>query len=346
MGVPSFQETRTLTGDGDLYIFVNVKSFTSTMGSALSQTFFGFYWQKVEELVFGKSLNNVGISMDLEARGIRQRSFMHNSGASDGLLALTKTSGFAPTPASFLPGEAQTFSSFSFNPQELDKIVRAVAQIAMSFSSEGGNIDALFEQQVGVKLKDLMGSLGLKAHYFSPVPASGNPMEALNIALELKDEAPLKGLVSKFMVGPAGGASPEKYKDTEIYSMPLPTGELALAFTGKSLLLAGSKSLAKKVIDRAGDPSASSAGGDEFKSLASTLGVPPVVCLLNYSSKAYMEYSLQSMGESLKSVGVDGVDQIAPVLNALKDVLGASIGYGVWKEKGIYADSLLLYRNP
>jgi hypothetical protein len=240
----------------------------------------------------------------------------------------------------------QTFTSFSFNPQELEKTVRAVAQIATSFSPEAGDIDTLFEQNLGVKLKDLVGSLGQRVHYFGPVPTGANPMEALNLAFELKEEAPLKAIVSKIMGGSGGAASPEKYKGAEMYSMPLPEGQLAMAFAGKTLVLGGSKPIVQKVIDRAGEASPSPAGGDELKSVASSLGVPPVVGFLSYSSKAYMEYSLQSIGDSLKASGVEGVDQLNPLLSALKEVLGASVGYAVWKEKGILGDSILLYRNP
>ena len=52
----------------------------------MSENPFGFVWTGVRDALFGASLNNFAATYSLEEGGLRGRGFLHNSGASDGVV--------------------------------------------------------------------------------------------------------------------------------------------------------------------------------------------------------------------------------------------------------------------
>src|SRR4030095_5214229 len=105
-----------------------------------------------------------------------------------------------------------------FNPAGFEKLVREVAEIAMQFGqTAGSDVDAMFEQNTGVKLKDLFASLGKRFHLFLQDAVGGSSLQGVDLALELKEEGVVKQLLQKSAAGEGEKISVTKYKDKDIF---------------------------------------------------------------------------------------------------------------------------------
>jgi hypothetical protein len=158
----------------------------------------------------------------------------------------------------------------------------------------------------------------------------------------LKDEAPLKSILGRFSSGPQATLKSEKYKDGELFVMPLPAGETAISVSQKTFYLGGSKSDLQSLLDRTTIGGSGLAASEGFKKLASS--VPATVSMLSYGSRDYTKKSFDNMLQTLGSVGDADAKRLASAAAALGEVLGESIGYGVWRENGLYSAGMTLYR--
>jgi hypothetical protein len=344
-----FQETRsTLRGGDDALVFVNMKQLTNTINNALKSTFFAFYWQKVEGLLFGKSFNALGVSVLLEDTGVREAIYCQNGGASDGILGIFKSDPFPPAPPGFLPDGTQNFTTTGFNPAQLEALLREVAQIAMAFQAPGGDIDAMFEQNFGVKLKDLFGAIGRRLHFFSGTPNFENPLEGVNLALDLKEEGPVKQILQKSAMTYPDTLKTSKYKEKEVFSLSDQPGGVAAAVSDKLFILTGKSKDLEAVVDRAGSGGASKlAAGEDYKKVAALL--PPQVVQLSFATAEFMKSYATGISGVIDAMTKGEMDEdmkgIRAALAAAGDLAGPSVMYGVWKEKGLFLDSIYLYRQ-
>jgi hypothetical protein len=342
---PHFLETRKVVrGGDDVFAFVNLSHLTSTINKALSNTFFAFYWQKVESLLFGKSLNNVGLSLLLEDAQVRQSIFVHNAGAADGLLGVLKTDPFAPSPPSFLPDSTRSFSVLGFNAARIEAMVREVAQIAAAFGQPAADIDGTFEQQFGVKLKDVFAAIGKKFHLFSQGGTESSDVFAdLNLAVEVKDEEPFKKLLQKSVETYAGKLETSKYKEKDVYTLAGGGDGFSVALSDKLIIGGGSPGNVKAVLDRSG--ATSSKLGEEFQKNAG--GVPGQVVGIGFANAAYMKDSLLSVAEMLEKNADDEEARkaVKAVAAAVADQLGPMLSYSAWTGAGLQADTFYFYKK-
>lgn len=339
---PLFQESRKSVVGGDVLAYVNLKELTTSVGSALSATFFAFYWQKIESLVFGKSLNNMLLSFKLEEKGIRQSFFVHNSGASDGLLALIKGPEFSTSPPKWVSDDVQAYSAMAFNASQLGSTISEIGKLALSFSNPGADIDTLTEGALGVKLTDLMKSFGGKMYYAGGVAQLENPLAGNSYVFELADSGPMKQVLERFSA-PGQPMQKTSEEGDDIYTMMTPMGEIAATISDGSFVVSGGKSGVTKFLaggDSAGDSLASSS---TFEKLTSAL-VPAKVSFLSYTATEYMSTYMKSLAGTLGGAAGPEAQQFLPALMALGETLGSSVGYGVWTEAGLRGESLTLYR--
>lgn len=332
-----------LRAGGDAVVYVDVKQLTNAVGRALSSSFFGFYWQKVESLIFGKSLNTFATSLHLEDTGLRQSIFVHNGGAADGLLGLLKTDAFPSTPPAFIPEKAHTFASIGFSPASLERLVREVSEVAMQFQAgAGSDVDAFFEQTYGVKLKDLFASLGKRLHIFAQDVPGGAALQGVDVAIELKDEAVVKQLLQKSAQGEGGMVSVVKHKERDIFSLGPDAGGAAVTLVEKTILGSQSVERIQAMMDRmtggAGKPAPVLA---EYANLSKA--VPPSVVALYFVSEAAMKSQVRSAADQIPVDSEEESKAIRAALNALSDVLGPSVTFGAWKDTGLYSEEIYLY---
>jgi hypothetical protein len=335
---------KTLPQGGDALVYLDIKQLTDAIGRALSSSFVGFYWQKVESLIIGKSLNNVGVSVHIEDNRVREGIFIHNGGASDGLVGLLKGDSFPPSPPAFMPEKAHTFASIGFNPATLEKLVRELAEVALAFQAgAGSDVDAMFEQQVGVKLKDLFGSLGKRLHVFAQDVPGGSPLQGLDLAVELKEEGPVKQILSKNAEGDSAAVSVTTYKEKQIFSLNPGSGGAAITLIEKLLLVSQSVERLQSMMDR------SSGGGkpapvvEEYGRMAQT--VPAQVSLLYFVSEAAMKSQVRSIADQIPTDSEEEAKQIRSAVAAIGDILGASLTFASWKDTGLFVEEIYTFRS-
>lgn len=342
---PTFLESRRAAGDGDVFAYLNVKQLTRAINGALSATFFAFYWQKAEALLFGNSLNAMAASYSLEDRGVRNGFFVHNGGASDGIMGLLRGQPFSSTPPAFIPKEAKAYASMNLNVEHVSKIVKEIAQIAMAFQPGAGDIDTLFEQSMGVKFGEFFGSFGDKIHYYGETFDAQNALGSLNYVLELKAAAPLEKVLARFSAPGAGMLTQDSVDGATVYSLPAgPMGELAMAIKADRLVVAGGKGKVTAVLDRLSKGGAGLADQPEAKALLSSLA-PPQVSMLSYSSKDYFAVYMDSIAQTVSTLASEPEAQtVVSLLKLLGELLGESAGYAQWTDKGLRGEGILLYR--
>lgn len=328
-----FQETHQAVGGGDFFTFVNIKQVITSIDSALSTTFFAFFWQKLQGLLFGPTLNNFAASGSIDATGLTQTMFVHNAGASDGLLGVFKGEAFAPGLAAPVPSDCKTFSSSTFNPGQLAKIIKEAVQLAMSLQGQQADLDTLVESQVGVKFSELMAGLGNRMHSFSGLPRQDNPFASLNYILELKEEGGLKKVLKKVSEMAGGQFDAEKFKDREIYSADTGSFAINACAADKLLVLSTSRNDVEKVLTRTAD---AVAGGDYFKKAVT--GMPAQVTMVGFNSPEYMPALIKGMAQqAAESEGADEEAQVfIKALGAAADAFGGGWSYGVWRDRGLY----------
>jgi len=349
----AFKETAARVGKGNhVNLFLNMKPILKAVNGAMEGNPFVFLWQTLEKVLFGKSLNNWGTGIVLEEGGIRSKSFVHNNGASDGMLGWFKSKPFAASPPSIVPGDAGTYSVFGLNAEAINKSVKMMLNLVQSFAALQGaeaNVEEMFEAEMGFKLSSLLGSIGNRAHYFGSGKAGGleNPLGDMTVVLELSNDAPWKKLANKAVELSGGALEPKKYMGRDIFVMgdgfsgPQP----AVCISDKMVIFGSEPENVQKVIRRIGKDSPGLADNAEFK--ASLGKLPAQVTALSYQSSSvpagYMEVIEQALQFSPAGDAVP--PEAMRALNALLNLLGTSSSYTTWTEKGPYSESSTRFKK-
>ncbi|MCZ6793625.1 MAG: hypothetical protein O7J95_08440 [Planctomycetota bacterium] len=345
---PQFRATHRATrGGGDAFVYLNIKAITSAVDNALSTTMFAFFWQKFQQLFVGKSLNNLGVSTILEPDGIRQLSFIHNDGADDGMLGWLKTQPMGSKPSSLIPGKVLNFSSLGINAERVAQAFGEIFQTVMQFRGQAVDIDTMFEESFQVTFSDLTRSLGNRLHSFQSKAGNvGRTMGDLSFILELKDDGPLSQVVSAVSAMSGGALAPEKYMGRDVYSASTfgPGLEPTLCVTDRMLIFSFEKESAQKVIRRIGKDAPGMSDDAGFRKVAPLL--PSKVASMTYTDERYLKDLLAGAAESVEeAAGGDLPKWLVPALNLLGGSFGSGIGYAVWQDDGMYAESWTPYRK-
>ena len=345
---------RQVETDSDLLVFVNIQSVTKALGKMLQNSMFGMFWTMIEAELIGKNLKNLGVSMSLRKDAIYSLSFFNTGGAREGLLALLDGPMFSSRkPVDGIPPDSEAFYAFTLNIPRLYSLVIKIADLAMTMFMGGGqgmSAEMMLEQQIGMKMRDVMEAFGSKVYYYnSLVKDSTDPMSFLNVTvgLELKSEEPVKNFLAKipvitanFGLGGVPGAAPktEKYLERDIYKFDDQSG-FVVAFVDKTLVL-GLQDSVKDLIRRKGKPGQSLVEKPEFQAVAKDM--PAEVSAVGYAkpdSTMVTQYN-----DMLKMMFAGELP--VPDLNQIYGLFGASGGYGVWTDKGFYSRSWGKFKEP
>ncbi len=346
---------KEVKADSDLLVFLNIRPIMETIRKNVQvNPIASMVWGMVEGKLLGRSLNNVGVSFSLREGTIDQASFIHNGGASDGVLGIFKGPTIPGKPSALVPEDVDYFVSVALNVPALYAFVKDVANQVLSFQmmmggggnppgQEPPNAEQFLEAQLGVKIKPVVDALGSGLHFYQKggTVSLDNPVGSLTVALELKDEMPIKELLTKLSV--MAGLTSQKYLDRDLYVMGFGGAGGAgdspgpAVGIGDKLLVFGVKTdSVKEVIRRAGKGGKGVAENPAYQSLANR--VPREVNSLSYSSaKSYQDMLKQLKDAMAKS----GEELPLPDLSILSDILAGSIGYGLWKDQGLYSESVI-----
>ena len=350
---PGFKETAGRLGKGNhASFFMNMKPILKAVNGAMEGNPFVFLWQTVEKVLFGTSLNNFGMAIALEENGIRSKSFVHNNGASDGMLGWFKSKPFAASPPSIVPGDAGTYNVSGLNAEAITKSVKMMLNLVQSFAALQGaeaNVEEMFEAEMGFKLADLLSSLGNRVHSFGSGRAGGieNPLGDMTLVLELSNDAPWKKLVNKAIEMSGGALEPNKYMNRDVFVMgdgfsgPQP----ALCISDKMIIFGSEPENVKKVIRRIGKDTPGLAENAEFKK---TIGeLPAQVTAISYQSASVAASYMEMIEQALQfSPAGDAVPPEAMrVLGAFLNLLGTTSSYATWTEKGTYGESTTRFKK-
>ena len=345
--VANFQATQKQTGGGgDFFMYLNVRSFVEAVDKSIEASMFGFIWQRLRQLLVGESLNNLGVSANLEKEGLRSKMFLHNGGGADGLLGWFKTPAVAAKPSPLIPAEALSFSTMGINAEQVATALWEVGKTAMMMMGGGADFESQFQQQFGVSLQDIFRSLGSRFHTFtSKGPSGTNPMGDLSIILELKDDNPLKQLLDK--AGPmlAGAATQSTYLNRDVFSFATGMPDLAPTFTvtDRYLIFSLAQANVEKVIRRIGKSTSELGESAGFKKFSALL--PPKVAGLSYSDEKYLNTVLENLADSIRQQGSDDVPEWFFQIFAVGGRLfGSSGSYLLWKDQGLYSESWAPFR--
>ena len=349
----AFKETAARIGKGNhANFFLNIKPILKAVNGAMEGNPFVFLWQTLEKVLFGKSLNNWGAGIVLEEGGIRSKTFVHNNGASDGMLGWFKSKPFAASPPSIVPGDAGTYSVFGLNAEAINKSVKMMLNLVQSFAALQGaeaNVEEMFEAEMGFKLSSLLSSIGNRAHYFGSGQQGGidNPLGDMTVVLELSNDAPWKKLVNKAIELSGGAFEPKKYMGRDIFVMgdgfsgPQP----AVCISDKMVIFGSEPENVQKVIRRIGKDSPGLADNAQFKEALGKL--PAQVTGLAYQSSSvpagYMELIEQALQFSPAGDAVP--PEAMRALSALLNLMGTSASYTNWTEKGLYSESSTRFKK-
>ncbi len=346
-----FAATNELTGKGsDFFLFVNIKPVLASIDAAMSANPFVFVWQSVSEILFGKSLNNLGMGYSLEENGIKGKVFVHNGGADDGILGWFKSKPFPAKPPTIIPDSSLVYATTGLNGDAIGKSIRKVLELVQSFAALQGevvDIEQMFEQNVGVKFSAFLKSIGNRLHYFSAgVPTQDNPLGDFSFVVELKNDKVWKQLLDKALEMTGGALQPKKYMGRDIFS----SGDLggvdpSLCVTDKMLLFSLSPKSVEQVIRRIGKDAPGIGEKPSFKKTLAKL--PAQVTGLSYSSKEYADQSAAAMKDMFADIPFP--EEIPPelfdFLSALGKTMDDSAGYSTWKETGMYSETVAPYRK-
>ncbi len=350
---PGFKETAGRLGKGNhASFFMNMKPILKAVNGAMEGNPFVFLWQTVEKVLFGTSLNNFGMAIALEENGIRSKTFVHNNGASDGMLGWFKSKPFAASPPSIVPGDAGTYSVFGLNAEAITKSVKMMLNLVQSFAALQGaeaNVEEMFEAEMGFKLSSLLSSIGNRAHNFGSGRVGGveNPLGDMTIVLELSNDAPWKKLVNKAIEMSGGAFEPKKYMGRDVFVMgdgfsgPQP----AVCISDKMVIFGSEPENVQKVIRRIGKDSPGLADNAEFKKALGRL--PAQVTGLAYQSSSVAAGYMEVIEQALQfSPAGDAVPPEAMrALNALLNLMGTSASYTSWTEKGLYSEGSTRFKK-
>lgn len=353
---PDFAATgRELGPSGDTLMFLNVKSLMDSFRKTVqANPFVGMFFGLIEEKLIGKGLKNIAIAGTLESDGYESISFFNNGGVRGGLFALLDAPSFSPSQAADgIPPNVETLSVFAFNFQKLYQLVREIANtvIGITQGNPGMDVEQILEMQLQVKMQELIGSLGSRAFYYNEAGSGGadaapadpfsNPLGNVVFGLDLKDEGPVRTLLAKLpaiiqqnpmLAGTVLKA--DKYMERDVYQFD--TDGPVLALVDKQLVVGGSGDSVKALIRRRGSAEAKSLSETaEFRTQIQSL--PSSVWGVSFVRKGFLKKSMAPVKMLLEAEA--DLPDIDPVL----DVLGASTGYSLWKESGLYSRSRIAF---
>ncbi len=303
---PGYKETASRLGKGNhLSFFMNMKPVLKAVNGAMEGNPFVFLWQTIEDVLFGKSLNNFGTAFALEETGMRARTFVHNNGASDGIMGWFKTKPFAAAPPSIIPADARTYSVTGINAKAMNASINKLLTLAQSFMALQGqeaNPREMFEEMMGFKISDLLSSIGNRVHTFGSGKAAGleNPLGDTTMVLELSNDAPWKKLVDKVIELSGGALEPQKYMGRDVFIMgdgfsgPAP----GACITDKMVILSSEGENVQKVIRRIGKDTPGLAQNEEFKKAQGQ--VPGKVTSLGFQSKSVASGYMEGIEQALQ----------------------------------------------
>ena len=350
---PGYKETAARLGKGNhLSFFMNMKPVLKAVNGAMEGNPFVFLWQTIEDVLFGKSLNNFGTAFALEEKGLRSRTFVHNNGASDGILGWFKSKPFAAAPPSIVSADTRTYTVTGLNAKAINESINKLLTLAQSFMALQGqeaNPREMFEEMMGFKISDLLSSIGNRVHTFGSGDAPGieNPLGDTTVVLELSNDAPWKKLVDKVIELSGGALEPQKYMGRDVFIMgdgfsgPAP----GVCITDKMVIFSSEGENVQKVIRRIGKDSPGLAQNEEFKKAVSKL--PAKVTAIGFQSASVASGYMEAIEQALQfSPAGDAIPPEAMrILGSLLNLMGTSSSYSNWGEKGLYAESTTLFKN-
>ena len=172
-------------------------------------------------------------------------------------------------------------------------------------------------------------------------------MSDFGLIIQLKDEEVMKKLLAKLATAGSGMLQQKTYLERTIYSLGDTGAEIdpALCVTDGMLIFALESRKVEIVVRRIGKSSSGIGDTSEFKSAAAAAKLPARVITLSYATPDYLG---QTIAEALKStvsgVGADVPSELIALMQAVGDTFGSSFGYGVWKENGLYSESVTSYK--
>jgi len=344
-----FQRTRQhAKGDSsDFFVYLNVRGVTAAVGPLLGPGMEGMIWESVNGLIFGNSLNSLGLGGAIGEKNLRHTLFVDNDGASDGILGWFKGGEFPAEPPTLVPDDSATFSSVAFNGGNFTNFVNGVLQIVSSFQGQKPeDMKAMAKQFIGADVDDILRSLGSRIHFFGTATAPGgveNPFGDQTIVFELKEDGPLKTVLETVSV--MAQLTTKEYLGRTLYQAPSSAGSaVSLCVTDQKFLLAFAEGALEKVVRRLGKDVAGIGEKPEFKSLAA--GLPAQVSALSYTDSTYFGDYLSNMAAMVMENAPDQVPQeLFLLMTAVGRTLGSSIGFGQWNETGMYTESTLQFQT-
>ncbi len=356
-----FQATlREVRVDADATVFVNIRPLAVAARKALQgNPMINMAWQLIEGKILGRSLKNLAVSMTLGGGNVQQIFFVNNGGASDGFLGILRGQPFAARPHSIFPDDADQVSTTAINFSAFYSIVKDVGQMMMSASQgfagppggqPGGGAgqpdpEQMIEAMYGIKMKPVVDAIGNNVHFFQRGGASEqNPLGNLVFGLELKDEMPIKDLLSK--VSLMMGLTSEKYLDRDIYPLGGPSSgppaavSPTLGIADRMFVFGTNLEMVKEIIRRSGKESKGIGDTPGYQAVAGL--VPTQVTALSYSSTKAFRDSMKMVKEAIRTIG-EGIP--VPDLTPVSDIVTGSIGWALWKPNGFYGETIVALKK-
>lgn len=343
---------REVKGESDVLFFLNIRPIAAAARKHLQASpQASMVWNMVEGKVLGRSLKNVGASMSLREGDIEQLVFVNNGGASDGIMGVFKGPTFPGRPSSIVPADVDSYFSISLNMPYLYGLIKDVAAMMMAMFQGGAgpggpgqmpDPETMVEAMYGVKLRQVIDALGSTLHFYQRGAGGLEGVGNFTVALELKDEMPVRDLFQK--LGMAMGLQAQKYLDRDYY--PLPAGGPgggdgpAVGLADKLAVFGVKGDSVKELMRRAGKGGKGLADSPEIQPLLKL--VPPQVTTFSYSSAKSVRDSLAAVKQALAA---NPEAFPVPDLTALGDVFGGGIGYGHWKEQGLFCAGVTLLKK-
>ncbi len=346
---PDFVATsRHVGGDGDMMVFINLRAvIESIRRNAVANPMFAMIWGLIEGKLLGNGLKNAAFTMSLEKDGIHSASFINDGGAKQGLLGILDGPGFpGRDPGTEIPADVESFSKTSLHVPRLWALLRDIVQMALSFSGNpGADPEQILELQFQIKIREVIDALGSElVVYNRPAtgPAGVAPIPGLanvTVALELKNEEPIRNLINQLAILSGGALQGEKYLERDIFKFDPAAGDAgpALAIADKLLVFALTGGSAKEVIRRRGADSVNSIKDNPlYQKLVQS--VPERVTMLEY-------YGPGAYAETLKVLEMVQSDIPLPNLDPLVNLLVGGVGWARWVDDGLIGKGHMRFKE-
>jgi hypothetical protein len=347
---PEYADTvREVEADADIVVFLNYKAIAASLRKNLqANPIASMVWNMIDGKLVGRSLKSAAVSATFTGREIRSAAFVSNGGAPEGLLGVLKASPCPGKPSPLIPEEADDFESVSLNFQALyglvEEIYKTVLQAQGGMAGgEGGampDMDGVLSERFNVKPKELVASLGNLLHIYQKTSPKPEDPPVFSVALELKDDRPIKDLMVK--VAEMGGLQAQKYLDRDLYTHQMAGADVSFSvgITDRYLVLGMPTDSVKEVLRRAGKEGKSIADTPHYGLLGGK--VPTQVNGLTYSGPRYYQSTFKKLAAAMG--GGEG-DEKLPDVSWMGEMVSGSIGYFLWKDNGLYARSDIVLKG-